>query len=150
MRLTSPEFSDGGELPWTASAASENRLPALDIQDVPAGTAALALVLEDLDSPVGALTHWLTWNLSPDTRHIDALSARQAGRVGTSTFGKVGYLGPTPPEGRHVYRFTLSALDRTLDLPRGATRQQFDAAARDHVIDTATLEGSLQRTGGGG
>lgn len=150
MRLTSPEFSDGGELPWTASAASENRLPALDIHQVPAGTESLALVLEDLDSPVGALTHWLAWNVPPDTHHIDALSARQVGSIGRNGFGKIGYLGPTPPEGRHIYRFTASALDRILELPRGATRQQFEAAARGQVIATATLEGSLQRTGGRG
>jgi len=150
MRLTSPEFSDGGELPWTMSAANENRMPALELHEVPEGAESLALVLEDLDSPVGALTHWLAWNLPPDTTHLDALTFPAHGRIGLSAFGKIGYLGPTPPEGRHIYRFTLSALDRMLDLPQGATRKQFQAAAKNHVMAWATLEGSIERSGSQG
>ncbi len=150
MQLTSPDFSAGGELPWTMSAANENRLPTLEISDVPADAITLALMLEDLDSPVGPITHWLLWNLPPDTRRLDALSAPRAGRLGMSGFGKVGYSGPKPPEGRHSYRFTLLALSLRLDLAEGATRKQFDAAIRGHVIDTASLEGSIERTNSGG
>ena len=147
MQLTSPEFSDGAEMPWSMSAVNENRLPPLEIRDVPTDACSLAVILEDLDSPVGPLTHWLVWNLPPTTRRMDALSANSEGRIGMSAFGKIGYLGPKPPEGRHRYRFTLIALDIELDLPEGATRRQFDAAVGDHVLATARLEGSIERTG---
>ena len=150
MKLTSPEFSDGAELPWSMSAANENRMPRLEIRDVPATAVSLALVLEDLDSPVGKLTHWLAWNLPVDTRGISAVDLPDEAVLGMSGFGKVGYLGPIPPEGRHVYRFTLLALDRELDLATGATRRQFDAATEGHVLGSATLEGGISRTREGG
>ena len=150
MRLSSPEFSDGGELPWSMSAANENRMPPLEIHDVPGTAASLALLLEDLDSPVGELTHWLAWNLPPGTARISAVDLPDEAIVGMNGFGKTGYKGPIPPEGRHVYRFTLLALDRMLELTAGATRRQFDTAIRGHVLATATLEGGISRTREGG
>lgn len=146
MELSSPEFTDGGEMPWSMSAANENRFPPLNIDGVPPGTRSLALALEDLNSPVGGLTHWLGWNLPPDTGHLDALTWPPHAVVGMSDFGKVGYLGPIPPQGRHTYRFVLFALDTELDLPEGATRRAFDEAIDGHVIATAELEGSIERT----
>ena len=146
MRLSSPEFSDGAELPWSMSAASENRLPPLEIAGVPGTAASLALLLEDLDSPVGGLTHWLVWNLPPRTRSISAVDIPDAAIIGMNAFGKIGYKGPAPPEGRHVYRFSLLALDHALALASGATRRQFDAAVAGHVLATASLEGGLSRT----
>ncbi len=150
MRLSSPEFSDGAELPWTMSAASENRLPPLEIHDIPGTAASLALLLEDLDSPVGQLTHWLVWNLPPATESVSAIDLPDQAVRGMNAFGKTGYTGPIPPEGRHIYRFTLLALDRILDLTAGATRRQFDTEIQGHTLATATLEGGISRTREGG
>ena len=145
MQLISSEFSDGGELPWSMSAANENRIPPLQIYAVPETAASLAILLEDLDSPVGALSHWLVWNLPPKACSISAVDLPEGAVVGMNGFGKVGYKGPIPPEGRHIYRFSLFALDRMLDLDTGATRQQFDAATKGHVLETATLRGGISR-----
>ncbi len=145
MRLTSPAFEEGGPMPWSASAPNENRLPALEIQDVPEGARSLALILEDLDSPLGEVTHWLVWNLPPATERVDALNLPGAGRVGMDSFGKVGYLGPIPPEGLHRYRFRLLALDAELDLESGARRGQFEQASSGHVLDEAELTGEIER-----
>ncbi len=145
MYLTSPAFEDGGPMPWSASAPNENRLPALEIHDVPAAAQSLALMLEDLDSPLGRITHWLVWNLPPTTDCVDALNLPSEGRLGMDSFGKVGYLGPIPPEGVHRYRFRLLALDAQLDLPAGATRSQFDQAAAGHVLAEAELTGAMNR-----
>jgi len=145
MHLTSPAFKEGGRIPWSASAPNENRLPALEIHDVPRSARSLALILEDLDSPLGEVTHWLVWNLPPDRSRVDALNLRDETRVGMDSFGKVGYLGPVPPEGVHRYRFRLLALDAELDLESGATRSQFDQAAEGRVLDEAELTGSIAR-----
>lgn len=145
MQLTSPEFYDGGTLPWSASAANENRLPTLDISAVPTQAKTLALLISDLDSPLGAITHWLIWNLPPDTHRLSATELPTSSAMGMSGFGKVGYLGPTPPEGMHHYQFTLMALDQTLPLKQGATRQQFDRASAGHSIAQAQLSATLER-----
>ncbi|WP_018167944.1 YbhB/YbcL family Raf kinase inhibitor-like protein [Thioalkalivibrio sp. ALMg9] len=143
MRLISPAFRDGEVMPIEVSARDANELPPLEIQEVPDGAQSLALILEDLDSPLGEVTHWLVWNLPPDTHRVDSLHLPSQGRVGLDAFGKAGYLGPIPPEGCHHYRFRLLALDEALDLAPGATRTQFDVAAEGHVLAKADLTGGL-------
>jgi Raf kinase inhibitor-like YbhB/YbcL family protein len=145
MQLFSPAFEDGGKIPWRAAAPSENELPPLEIRDVPVEASSLAILLEDLDSPLGPVTHWLVWNLPATTSRVDALNLPGEGRVGMSAFGKIGYLGPVPPEGSHHYRFRLLALDTELDLESGATRSRFDDAAQGHVLETADLVGIMER-----
>lgn len=143
LRLTSPEFADGAEMPWSVSANNENRMPTLNIHDAPTRTASLTLVLEDLSSPLGSVTHWLTWNLPPQIRHVDALQFPKEAIWGTTTFGKAGYTGPTPPEGAHTYRFLVHALDCKLNLPPGSSRPAFEDAIAGHIIDSAELRGIL-------
>lgn len=146
MRLTSPEFADGAEMPWRVTAANENRIPALNLHDVPNAACSLTILLEDLSSPLGSVTHWLVWNLPPETTHIDAVSLPKSAVTGMSAFGKIGYSGPTPPEGQHTYRFVANALDCELDLAPGTARADFDTAVIDHIIDTAELRGIIERS----
>jgi len=70
---------------------------------------------------------------------------------GATTRGTLGWYGPRPPKGDkpHRYRFQLLALDRKLDLPLGATRDQLLAAAAGHVLATGELEGSYAEPAGG-
>ena len=151
MRLTSPAFNDGDPIPRGYAEDGLNPLPPLEIEDVPAQAATLAVVIEDPDSPLGKdVTHWLAWNLPAHTRHLDARHLPADLRVGTDTFGKVGYTGPNPPEGRHHYRFRVLALDRKLDLAEGATRTDFDRAVADHVLDDAELTGVFEHHMDGG
>ncbi|MEF8794643.1 YbhB/YbcL family Raf kinase inhibitor-like protein [Thiohalorhabdus sp.] len=146
MRLTSPAFGSGDPIPARYSEKGLNVLPPLAIEGVPAGAASLAVVIEDPDSPLGrGVTHWLAWNIPPGTRHLDAAAPPEGTLVGTDTFGKVGYTGPNPPEGRHHYHFRLLALDEELALPSGATRAAFDRAIRGHVLAEAGLTGIFER-----
>ena len=142
MRLTSPAFNDGDPIPRGYAQDGLNVLPPLEIAEVPPEARSLAVVIEDPDSPLGKeVTHWLAWNLPADTRHLDGRHLPADFRVGTGTFGKVGYTGPNPPEGKHHYRFRVLALDRELGLAEGATRTQFERAVADHILDQAELTG---------
>ena len=142
MRLTSPAFEDGNTIPLRYAAESQNELPPLEIDGMPEATQSLAVVIEDTDSPLGdAVTHWLVWNLPPDTRHLDATHLPEACRVGTDSFGKVGYTGPNPPEGRHHYRIRVLALDEELELDTGANRVALDHAVADHILAEAEITG---------
>ncbi|MDZ7839202.1 MAG: YbhB/YbcL family Raf kinase inhibitor-like protein [Gammaproteobacteria bacterium] len=145
MQLTSPGFHEGERIPWRYSAPGANELPPLEFREIPRGARSLALVFENLDSPLGPATHWLAWNIPPGTPRISAVEQPANCVLGTDTFGKIGYTGPAPPEGRPRFRFTLFALEIELDLAAGATRQQFDKAIDDHVIETAELTGYAER-----
>ena len=145
MQLSSPGFDADGLISWRHSAPGANELPPLDIRDVPDDTRSLALVFENVDSPLGPVTHWLAWNIPPETSRIDAVSLPPESRLGMDAFGKIGYFGPAPPEGRPRFRFVLYALDCVLELETGATRQLLDAAMDGHVLATAELSGYAQR-----
>ncbi len=145
MELSSRAFDEGGEIPWRFAAPGLNEIPPLEIAEVPENAASLALILENLDSPVGALTHWLVWNIPPDTRYIDSVSQPMGWVRGRDAFGKLGYTGPAPPEGRQRFRFILIALDCELSLPAGANRERLDTAIQGHELERAVLEGYSQR-----
>ncbi|WP_440995734.1 YbhB/YbcL family Raf kinase inhibitor-like protein [Arhodomonas sp. SL1] len=147
MRLSSPAFTDGGLIPWRYTAPNANELPPLHIEGVPAPAHSLALILEDVDSPLGTVTHWLAWNIPPETRSLNAVNLPEDCRIGTDSFGKVGYLGPIPPEGQHHYRFTVLALDAELELEDGATRPQLERAMKGHVLDRAEVSGIVDASG---
>ena len=145
MHLTSPAFNDGDPIPRGYAEGGLNVLPPLEIAEVPPGTRSLAVIIEDPDSPLGKdVTHWLAWNLPAHTRHLDARHLPADLRVGTDSFGRVGYTGPNPPEGKHHYHFRVLALDTHLDLSEGATRTAFDRAAAGHVLDAAELTGLFE------
>ena len=127
MQITSPSFADGGEIPRRHSLDGENNSPPLLISDVPAGTETLALIVEDIDSPVGVFTHWVVWNISPEVTEIAENSAPAGSEVGLNGFGWARYDGPAPPSGRHRYRFRLFALDTTLEAS--------SPDRKDHVLE---------------
>jgi Raf kinase inhibitor-like YbhB/YbcL family protein len=65
---------------------------------------------------------------------------------GKNDFGKVAYGGPAPPPGKpHRYFFKLYALDQSLDLPSGATRDQLLTALKGHVLGEGQLIGTYGR-----
>lgn len=145
MILRSPGFAEGELIPWRYSSPAQNELPPLEMAGVPEDARSLALVFENMDSPLGPVTHWLAWNIPPETHQLDAVNLPPECSVGMNAFGKVGYVGPAPPEGRPRFRFVLYALEEILDLPAGATRQQLDESIADHVLATTELTGYAQR-----
>ena len=105
---------------------------------------SLVLIADDPDAPSGLFTHWLVWNIPPQTNSIAEGSAPK-GVHGTNDFGKSGYSGPCPPPGTHRYSFKIFALDRELDLRSGAKRSQVDAAMKGHVIAQGEFVGRYAR-----
>ena len=144
MKITSSAFQNGGSIPSKFTCDGSDTSPPLQITGVPAEAKALVLIADDPDAPGGLFTHWLVWNIPPQTNSIAEGSAPK-GVHGTNDFGKSGYGGPCPPPGIHRYSFKVLALDREVALPSGAKRGQVDAAMKGHVIAQGELMGRYAR-----
>lgn len=126
--------------------------PPLVIAEVPREAVSLVLIMDDPDVPrallpEGHFTHWVLFNMSPETLVIP--EGGSAGIAGSNTGGGQEYTGPCPPHQyeptTHRYIFTLYALDTSLDLPEGATKDEVEAAMQDHILATAELIGTYSR-----
>ena len=144
MKITSPAFQEGGNIPSKFTCDGSDTSPPLQITGVPSEAKSLVLIADDPDAPGGLFTHWLVWNVPPQTNSIAEGSAPK-GVHGTNDFGKSGYGGPCPPSGTHRYSFRVFALDREVPLPSGAKRGQVDAAMKGHVIAQGELIGRYAR-----
>ena len=140
IKVTSSAFQEGGNIPSKFTCDVSDTSPPLQIAGVPSGAKSLVLIVDDPDAPGGLFTHWLAWNIPPQTGSIAEGSAPK-GVQGANDFGKSGYRGPCPPPGTHRYSFKIFALDRELELRSGAKRSQVDAAMKGHVIAQGELVG---------
>ena len=144
MKVTSSAFQEGGSIPQKFTCDGANSSPPLQIAEIPSTAKSLALIVDDPDAPSGLFTHWIVWNISPQTNAVAEGSAPK-GVQGANDFAKSGYGGPCPPSGTHRYYFKVFALDRELNLPSGAKRSQLDAAMKGHVVAQGELIGRYAR-----
>ena len=150
LELTSPAFSDGGEIPRECGYKHGNITPPLKIKCAYTRTKSLALIMDDPDAmePAGKVwVHWVVWNISPEALKIFQYENSQTPEIecndkGINDFGEVGYGGPAPPDKRHTYVFKLYALDSILDLPEGSTKSELEKAMEGHIIEQTTLTGT--------
>jgi Raf kinase inhibitor-like YbhB/YbcL family protein len=145
MKITSSAFQQGASIPSKFSCDGADTSPPLQIQEIPPAAKSLVLIVDDPDAPSGLFTHWIAWNISPQTSTIAEGSAPK-GMQGSNDFGKSGYGGPCPPSGTHRYFFKIFALDQELTLAAGSKRAQLDSAMKGHVLAQGELMGRYSRS----
>lgn len=151
MQLTSSSFQHGGEIPAHYTSDGEDVSPELSWRDAPPETQSFALIVHDPDAPrPGGFTHWVVYNIPPETGRIEenvpgTEVVSGLGAQGKNDGGSTGYMGPAPPSGTHRYFFWLYALDTTLDLGVRATPKEVNDAIKGHVLAQAELMGTYQR-----
>lgn len=141
MRLTSPAFADGAEIPPKYTFDGENLSPPLRIEGAPAEAKSFVLILEDIDSPIGPFTHWVMWNIPPETVDIAEGESPAGAETGINGFGEVRYGGPCPPSGLHRYLFRLYALNEILEAASPDRRDQIEGDMEENTIAQTTLTG---------
>lgn len=141
FQLTSPAFNDNEKIPVKYTCKGENINPPLKINNAPAQTQSLAIIMHDPDAPGADFLHWTIWNISPETTIIEEDSTPQGALLGKTDFGHPHYGGPCPPSGTHRYVFDLYALNKRLDLAVGSSREDLLKAMQDHVVAQTTLTG---------
>ncbi len=145
MNIKCPILEAGNFLPVKYTCDGDQINPPLRISGVPQETKALALIMDDPDAPGGTFTHWLVWNLKPDTTQIRENEQSLAAVEGINSAGKEGYAAPCPPSGTHRYRFKIYALDSKLDLPRSIKQQRLESEIEDHLLDSDELVTKYER-----
>ena len=144
MKLTSPDFEEGGMIPRGMTCDGGDVSPELNITGVPEGAKSLALIMDDPDAPRGTFVHWLVWNMPSGTDRMER-GKEPPGAQGANDFGGKGYRGPCPPSGTHRYFFKLYALDEEPGLKEGSRKEAFEGAIEGHVIEKAELMGRYKR-----
>jgi Raf kinase inhibitor-like YbhB/YbcL family protein len=146
FKLTSPAFNNGTLIPSRYTCDGENINPHLVIHGVPVQAKSLALIVEDPDAPAGLYTHWLLWNIPPETREIREHTVPWGAEEGYNSGNRTGYDGPCPPSGSHRYFFRLYAVDLKLKMEAGSDRQTLERAMEQHILATTELMGTYSRT----
>jgi hypothetical protein len=154
FKLTSSEFADGGRLGPAQvlngfGCQGPNRSPQLSWEGAPEGTRSFVVTLYDPDAPTGSgWWHWVVYNIPASAKGIpagagdDRGTGLAAGAVqGRTDFGKPGFGGACPPEGRtHRYIFTVHALKvEKLDAPADASAALIGFMTNMNSLAKATL-----------
>lgn len=145
MNLTSKAFREKGAIPEKYTCDGENISPPLRWEGAPEGTKSFVLIVDDPDAPRKTWVHWILYNISA-TDHECAEGRVPSGAIqGVNDFGQALYGGPCPPSGVHRYFFKLYALNQTLTLSKGATKEQVEKAMAAHILGQAELIGTYSR-----
>lgn len=145
MQITSPAFEESTMLPKAYTCDGQGVNPPLVFSEIPDDAKSLALVVEDPDAPNRTYTHWLLYNMLPNTNEIAEGSVPETGLQGKTSSGKPGYVAACPPSGSHRYIFTLFALDILLPEDESYDNRSFQYATQGHIVGTASLMGMYQR-----
>lgn len=152
LDLTSPAFASGARLPERFTEDGAGVSPPLVWGTPPAGTAHLALLVEDPDAPAPQpLVHAVVWGLAADAgRLAEGMMAEAAAgvTVGRASFARHGWLPPDPPtgHGEHRYVFQLFALDAGAGDPgERPGRSALVAAMTGHILAAGVLVGTYSR-----
>jgi Raf kinase inhibitor-like YbhB/YbcL family protein len=142
ISLTSPVLAQGRPMPPRFTCDGLDDPPPLRWSGVPAGTAELALLLEDQSArgeSGGPFVHWSLFGIPASATQVPS-----GGKQGTNDFHQLAYGGPCPPDNdpAHRYVFTLYALRAPLDLPNGAPPADLRAA----IGRAASAQGRLTVT----
>lgn len=144
MKLKSV-FENNGFMPakYTCDAGDNN--PEFIIEDVPEKTKSFAMTMEDRDSPIRTMVHWIIFNIPADIREIKENAVPQGSTQGTNDFGKQCYKGPCPDSAVHRYEFKLFALDRVLEVDEKTKKAELENLIRGRTLAEAVLTGLYSR-----
>ena len=152
LTITSEAFANGQSIPTKYSCVGRNISPPLAWNEPPAGTQSFALIMDDPDAPVGTWVHWVLYNIPLAKRDLQEdlpITGKNidpnAIYVGKNSSGNIGYDGPCPPSGTHRYIFKLYALDTTINLLPGVSKEQVLKEMDGHILAQGELVGTFSK-----
>ncbi len=152
LEVTSEAFEDGGKIPIKYTGRGKDVSPPLKLGSIDQEAKTIAVIMDDLDHPVGMYNHWLIWNIPAESDEIpegipkgEKLPSLGDAVQGKSHYGgKHYYRGPKPPFGSHEYEFKIYVLDTELDLSPDARKEDLQKAMERHILQYGTLKGEFE------
>jgi Raf kinase inhibitor-like YbhB/YbcL family protein len=149
LDVTSEAFEDGGMIPVKYTGRGENLSPALKLGAIDSKAKTIAVIMDDIDYPLGIYNHWVIWNIPASFSEIpegipreEIVSSLGNAVQGKSEYGgKHYYRGPLPPFGSHDYIFKVFVLDKALDLEGDAGKAELQKAMEGHILQYGELTG---------
>ncbi len=138
-------FENGESIPMKYSCDGEGINPPLEIDNVPEDTESLVLIMDDPDVPGGGVfDHWVVFNIPPNTKNVEE-GEEPRGVLGKNSSGKLGYFPACPPDKEHRYIFRLYALNTSLELEAGSTKEEVETAMEESIIEGVELLGRYDK-----
>ena len=152
FQLASNAFAHKGTIPDLYTCRGRNISPPCYFRNAPRGTEGYALIMVDLDTPVGTITHWVVYNIPVEVGKLSegilpgrlVANGVSQGRNGMFRFG---YMGPCPPWGRHRYLFRLFALDSMIRTESALNKRKLLRLMESHILAQAALLGYYPERG---
>jgi Raf kinase inhibitor-like YbhB/YbcL family protein len=154
IEVRSKAFVFNGRLPSRYTADGDGISPSLAWDAVPQGTASIALIVEDADSPTPhPLVHAIVVGLAAMSGSLEdgALNSPHHLGVGLETgqnsFFRQAWLPPDPPpgHGEHRYVFQVFALGPGEPFSDVPGRREFIDAVLDRAVGVGCLIGTYER-----
>ncbi len=144
-------IDDQGKILLEYSGYGKDISPEFVIENLSPSAKTIAITLEDLSHPIKGFTHWVIWNIPatniiskaiPSGKNVESYENAKQGVA----YGWHRYAGPKPPKGKkHLYRFTLYALDCELDLSANVFKKTFLKKAADHILQKGEVTGEFMK-----
>lgn len=128
--ISSPAFLDHHRIPIKYTGDGDNVIPPIKISGIPKNAKSLAVILEDKDSLLKKV-YWVAWNV-PAKNFIHHNNFE--GINGRNYFNQNRYTGPKHPRGIHRYSFKVFALNKMLNLPSWAGRDDLFKAMCNYIV----------------
>ena len=146
LKVSSPAFRDGGDIPFENTQYRGNIFPGLAWSKGPYGTRSFVVIMQDADVKVrGGLLHWTMYDIPAGvTKLAPGMTMPPAGASnGPNVRGpSYPYMGPhTPPGPKHHYHFQVFALDETIPADPSLSYDALAAAMAGHVLASGELIG---------
>lgn len=151
LTVTSTAFENGGTIPKRHTGRGEDVSPELSLGPLDGNAQSIAILMDDMDHPIGAYNHWVIFNIPasfttvpegvPKGETVKTLGNALQGR--SEYGGKHYYRGPKPPFGSHRYVFRVYVLDAFLNLGPEANKSALLKAMGGHILQYGTLTGSF-------
>jgi len=139
-------FDDNQKIPVDYTCKGKELSPPLYWNNAPGNTKSYVLIMDDLDTPIKTLTHWILYNIPKDKTELEkGISSKQPFPntliQGKNSMRKNEYMGPCPPFGSHRYQFTLYALDRVLEKNSKMNKKKLLKLMKGHILAQTSLIG---------
>lgn len=151
LEVTSPDFAHLGAMDTRFTGRGEDISPELHLNNLSEQAVTVAVIMDDLDTPLGVYCHWVIWNITPRTVIPQGIAhGETADNLGDAIqgigYGKHRYRGPKPLFGSHRYKFNVFVLDCELMLSSDTGKAKLLEAMNGHIIQYGYITGCYPDT----